>query len=488
MTVTSRVLLACLALSGAACVSEPLQPPRTEWAFQGDDIVSTGGATGAFMPSSPALAQQDEGFPFDLITAAGPGDLDDDVNDPFGGQGASPYHRLGNDVIRGIDGSYTKLYRIRGGRGGDIVTLLQAYVPGFPAAENTPSDPTAGPTQVIRYALQANFYKDDMGEKGSIGTREPSPVTNIADVLHVTAPPETLLYIDELLHKVLADQPQVELEVRVVEVNLDDTIDWDSKVLARKLEDPRAPFDAVTNPPDGNFGAGLPILDGNQESGIGAGFTSFAQSAVSLSGFLLSLQGVHDNLVVDGVLSFLQTVGSAEIISSPTITVLNGHRAKLATGDKLPIFKAGGNVNNPNVTTSFEPTGVTIDMVPFLVTDDLVRIDVSINVSTQTGAVPFSISGVEVSSPIISTREAGTTVHVYSGQVFALGGLKSSTTIENITKVPLLGDIPILGWLFKSRTSQKRNTEILFFITPRVIIPSESLLDPLEAYESALAP
>ena len=70
-------------------------------------------------------------------------------------------------------------------------------------------------------------------------------------------------------------------------------------------------------------------------------------------------------------------------------------------------------------------------------------------------------------------------MHVHSGQVFAVGGLRSRESIEQITKVPLLGDIPLLGWLFKSLSSRIRNTEILFFITPTIHIPSESLVAPL---------
>ena len=65
--------------------------------------------------------------------------------------------------------------------------------------------------------------------------------------------------------------------------------------------------------------------------------------------------------------------------------------------------------------------------------------------------------------------------------MFSLGGLRQSRDIETVTKVPLLGDIPVIGWLFKSRSSRKANTEIVFFITPRIKIPSETLLEPLDS-------
>jgi type II secretory pathway component GspD/PulD (secretin) len=408
-----------------------------------------------------------------LTVPASAADLDPDF---LADQPPSPFHRLGPNVIRGVDGSWTKIFVLHAGTGLPVIELLRAYVPEFPLDAGVPNDPLLPPTQSIRYVLHEKFVQDEVTD--SFGFRKPLADPAIADVLHITAPPDTLLFITELLHKLLADLPQVELQVRVVEVNLDDLVNWDAKVVARDLTDPDLPYDPITNPPDGNFGAGVPILDPTEPSGIGAGFNSFAGEP-TLTGFLLSLQGVHNGLRVDGVVSLLQTIGAGELISSPTVTVLNGHKAALTTGEKVPVFQASGNINNPNVTTSFEPTGVTIEMVPFILGEDLVRLDVSIDVSVQTGAVPYVISGVEVDAPIISQRAAGTTVHVYSGQVLVVGGLRSSTQIETITKVPLLGDIPIIGWLFKSRSTRKRNTEILMMVTPTIKIPSETLHNPL---------
>lgn len=469
-------------LVATACVSTEVQPEPDRWELVGDPIPVTLGPS----PVVPTDVAQDAAFPPGPIAVDDPDDLlglltipasPDDLDPDFlADQPPSPFHRLGPNVIRGVDGSWTKLFTLHAGRGAQVIQVLQAYVPDWPLEAGVPNDPELPPTQIIRYVLHAGFLQDEVTDE--FGQRKPLKDPAIADVLHVTAPPDILLFITELLHKLLADLPQVELQVRVVEVNLDDLVDWDAKVVARDLTDPDLPYNAVTNPPNGNFGAGIPILDPTEPSGIGAGFNSFA-GAPTLSGFLLSLQGVHNNLRVDGVVSLLQTIGAGELISSPTVTVLNGHKASLTTGDKVPVFQASGNVNNPNVTTTFEPTGVTIEMVPFILSENLVRLDVSIDVSAQTGSVPYVISGVQVDAPIISQRAAGTTVHVYSGQVLVVGGLRSSTQIETITKVPLLGDIPIIGWLFKSRSTRKRNTEILMMVTPTIKIPSETLHNPL---------
>jgi Flp pilus assembly secretin CpaC len=121
---------------------------------------------------------------------------------------------------------------------------------------------------------------------------------------------------------------------------------------------------------------------------------------------------------------------------------------------------------------------VKVELIPFIVSEDVIRIDLSVAVSAVTAEVPLALAGTVVSTPVISTRDTGTTVHVHSGQVLAVGGLKARESIETITKVPILGDIPILGWLFKSRASRLRNSEIVFFITPTIKIPSETLIAP----------
>ncbi len=498
-----------VALAVVACVAEPVEPTGPRWelttdgsiepvigdfsgpdelelappgAYEGRDFFDT-------VDSSPIEAV----FGFDRAQNRSPGqsttpdllsllgapateaDLDPDF---LADQPPSPFHRLGHSVIRGLDGSWSKIYTLRSNTSQNVVQLLQAHVPGFPDVPMV-AWPVDGPAdEIIRYVLHQNFHQD-LDEK--LGIREKLTQTNVADMLIVTAPPEILLFIDELLHNVLGDLPQIELEVRVVEVNVDDLIDYDAEFQWKDLVDNALPFDAVDNPAAGAFGGGLPILDvGGAETGSGAAFGSLAGSA-TLPGFLMSLQGVHNNVTVDAVISLLQTIGAGEIISSPTVTVLNGHRARLNTGDRVPTFEAQGVGLNPSIVTEYQDTGVQLDMVPFIVSESegLIRIDLSIDVSQVTGEVPFLLAGVEVLNPIISQREAGTTIHVYSGQTFALAGLKNSRTIENITKVPLLGDIPILGWLFKSRSSREVHGEILFFITPRIRIPSEGLIVPV---------
>ncbi len=508
MTTRPLAALAFAALLTSACVSEPVVPEgsTSEWSFADADASLFGvfppppEAQAAAQPTrsaapaehlplqvvklddetdavrEPAPPPNDDEL-LALLGTATAADLEDEL-DYLAEDAPSTYRRLGRNVIRGLDGSWAKHYTLRGGTGPQIIELLAANVPNFSRNDGETLPPDGLPEEVTRWTLHGNFYQD---VKETVGIRKPNGVTNISDLLIVTAPPETLLFIDEFLYRVLADRPQIELEVRVVEVNLEDLIDYDAEVRLSRLVEAGLPFDAVDNPLAGNFGAGIPIdVDGGQ-GGIGAAFGSFTAGA-SLPGFLLSLQGVHSGLTVDAIISILQTVTSAELISSPTITVLNGTRALLNTGDRIPTFEAKGVGLNPSIVTVYKDTGVSIEMLPYILSQEegLMRIDLSVDVSSVTREVPFNLAGTEVNNPVISARQAGTTVHVHDGQTFAIGGLKSTQNIEILTRVPLLGDIPLLGWLFKSRSSTRRTTEIVFFITPRIRIPSEQLISPLE--------
>ncbi len=478
-----RLLVAGVLFSLAACVTESTDGTSPQWELTGESpSVIFGEVLEEALPVAGDLvasSDEDDTEVQDLTTLLGDPATEADVEPDFlADQPPSPFHRLGHSVIRGMDGSWSKTYTLQTGQLEPVLALLRAHVTGFPTEENTPAPLGGAPTEIIKYVSHSKLLTSS---KETVGIRPILTDPHIGDLLVVTAPPETLLFIDEVLHRILGDLPQIELEVRVVEINIDDLVDYDAKIFFSDLENPGLPYDENTNPPDGNFGDGLPIQDDGADTGAGAGFSSFG-STPSLPGFLLSLQGVHNGLTVDAIISLLQSVGAAELISSPTVTVLNGHPATLNTGTRIPTFEATGVGNNPSIVTKYQDTGVQVDILPFIVSESegLIRIELSIDVTAVTQNVTFQIAGTDVLNPIISTRQAGTTVHVYSGQVFALAGLKSSEKIETITKVPLLGDIPVLGWLFKSQASQTKNTEILFFVTPRIKIPSEGLIRPLD--------
>ncbi|MHC4860645.1 MAG: type II secretion system protein GspD, partial [Planctomycetota bacterium] len=118
------------------------------------------------------------------------------------------------------------------------------------------------------------------------------------------------------------------------------------------------------------------------------------------------------------------------------------------------------------VTTKFQKTGITLNIKPTLVGREYVKMDINASDSQITELTPGPSGSL---NPVISTRSAKTKVSVRDGETIIIGGLLSSSTIESKAGLPFLSDIPILGYLFSSTRTQEVKSELVFFITPRII-------------------
>jgi len=175
------------------------------------------------------------------------------------------------------------------------------------------------------------------------------------------------------------------------------------------------------------------------------------------------------------VLHALTAITDVNVISSPTLLVLDNEPARLQVGDQVPIAVRSAqsltDVDAPIVNEiEYRDTGVILDIIPRVNSSGLVLLDIIQEVS-DVGATS-SAAGTTVTegiSPTISQRRIASTVAVNSGETIALGGLIRDSNTETVTGVPLLSDIPILGNLFKTTTDIKRRTELLVLLTPRVV-------------------
>jgi general secretion pathway protein D len=175
------------------------------------------------------------------------------------------------------------------------------------------------------------------------------------------------------------------------------------------------------------------------------------------------------------VLNALTAITDVNVISSPTLLVLDNEPARLQVGDQVPIAIRSAqslvDVNAPIVNEiEYRDTGVILDIIPRVNSSGLVVLDIIQEVSdvgaTSSGA---GTTVTETVTPTISQRRIASTVAVNSGETVALGGLIRDTNTEAVSGVPLLSDIPILGNLFKTTSDIKRRTELLVLLTPRVV-------------------
>lgn len=164
-------------------------------------------------------------------------------------------------------------------------------------------------------------------------------------------------------------------------------------------------------------------------------------------------------------LQALVTDGRARVMTAPRVATLDGNKATILLGERVPIFTSTVVGGTPTVTVSYVDVGVRLETTPRVNADGLITMGLKPEVSTL-GELVTGPNNTEAFR--IATRNAETTLMVLDGKTIVLGGLISREEREATVKVPVLGDIPILGELFKSTNTEQRETEVIFLITPQI--------------------
>ncbi len=193
----------------------------------------------------------------------------------------------------------------------------------------------------------------------------------------------------------------------------------------------------------------------------------FTSLAASTTGFTYSLTSGDE---IFALLDALATVTTVDILSSPHILASGNMEATINVGDEVPIVTSEqlpvGAEETRFRNIQYRQTGITLTVTPHINSKNLVTIDIKQEVSEVAAA---GLSAVQLETPTISTRAVETTIVVQDVQTILMGGLISRNKQKVTSKVPLLGDIPILGWLFRSSSDSYARRELILLITPRVI-------------------
>jgi pilus assembly protein CpaC len=174
---------------------------------------------------------------------------------------------------------------------------------------------------------------------------------------------------------------------------------------------------------------------------------------------------------IDAFIRALKTKGDFRSLAEPNLMTLPGKEAYFLAGGRFPFPTIQGTGATPGaVTIQFEEFGVKLRFTPNITRSKAIRIKLEPEVSSLDFANGLVISGFTI--PTILTRKATTEVELSEGQYLAIAGLLDNRTIDNVTKIPILGDIPILGSLFRSKSLQQSRTELLILITPKLVMAS----------------
>lgn len=197
-----------------------------------------------------------------------------------------------------------------------------------------------------------------------------------------------------------------------------------------------------------------------------------ATPSVATNPASIALAVLGKDFLVDLELSALQAEGRGEVVSSPRVITANGKQATIEQGREIPYNES---TSSGATSVTFKKAVLSLDVTPQITPDQRVIMDLTVN-NDSVGQLVTTSSGGSV--PSIDTRKVKTQVLVENGQTVVLGGVYQRTTNDVVNKVPLLGDIPLLGYLFRNQQRQNNKNELLIFITPKLLSDNLNVVQP----------
>jgi general secretion pathway protein D len=327
-----------------------------------------------------------------------------------------------------------------------------AFQPGAPMG--TPQ--TQAPSAATPGAVQSTIQRALSAAEG-IGVIRNIQVVADKDnntILTVATPAEYAV-IEAALKKLDIQQRQVSIEVTIAEVTLNDELQFGVEWLFKG----GAPSGRGSG---GQFNTSTPF---NPAVAIAAGATNPVGLAVS-TGFNYLINNSNFPGGVQAALHLLDKYGDTKVISNPHLAALDNQKATIKVGDRIPIpsnATVGGATNVVTTTTQYIDTGVLLQVTPHINAGGLVTLEVDAEVSTPGTSTDPNVG------PPINTRSVQTLLAVPSGQTMIMGGLITETKQNTSAGLPLISRVPVLGGLFGNQDLKNNRTELVLFITPRVV-------------------
>jgi pilus assembly protein CpaC len=250
-----------------------------------------------------------------------------------------------------------------------------------------------------------------------------------------------------MLESPVKSMTQVQLQVRVAEVS------------RNRLKDAGTSFMYQGAPGTGGYvnSGGGPSSLSSVIDGSMAGTFSNALNVFVMGGNVATM------------LHALQTQGAMRSLAEPNLIAMDGQEASFLAGGEFPVPVIQGGSDRTSVSIIFKEYGVRLNFKPTIIDEDHIRLELEPEVSTIDYSTGVKFDGFIV--PALRTRRAKTGVELRDGQSFALAGLLNNDETRSLSKVPVLGDIPVLGNLFKSKSFQKNETELMFIVTAQLVKP-----------------
>lgn len=288
-----------------------------------------------------------------------------------------------------------------------------------------------------------------ISQRGSINVDKRTSTMIVKDIASVFPG------IEEILKTLDKPTPQVLVEARIVELNTATTkdlgIQWGIN------------YQSSNTLLSAGGLSGVPLLSGGPFTGGNylVDFPAKNVGALSGSGFTFGILDPSRTIGLDFQLSAIETVGKGKVISNPKILTIDNGKAKILQGKSIPVRRL---TTEGTVSTEFKDVTLELVVTPHITPDGSISMELNLKKEELDPSVP-SVEGV----PGTDKKEANTNVIIKDGETVVIGGMYKIQTSEQDSGVPGLMNIPILGWLFKNRLNQSNTSELLIFITPRIV-------------------
>ncbi len=347
---------------------------------------------------------------------------------------------------------------------GNVIRVVtrNVYVEELKAGEAVEAANVETRVFVVNYA-DVEQVRDSL-EKAGITKKENISIDKLTRSVIIRDNPSNFKEIERLISAIDKATPQILIETKIVEVISSFTrelgIQWGFEWLSSNWRtsiggsvDPSgAPTGLSPTRPSvtgGQFPVAINLPAQNATSAITFGYLNAAQT------FGLDLR-----------LSAFEDVGKSKIISNPKIITTDNQKAKIILGESIPYGEREVSGGQVTISTKFKDVAIIIEVTPQITADNSISLNVD---AKKEDLIEFVPIGPETTAPRTNKVEANTNVLIKDSETMVIGGILRKKEIDKVAGVPGLMNIPVLGWLFKRKATDENNTEVLIFITPRIV-------------------
>jgi len=258
-------------------------------------------------------------------------------------------------------------------------------------------------------------------------------------------------------------RPQITIEAMIVEVNADSSwslgINWNLGGTVPSGAVGGSSLTGMTSVPSYANNTGLTGKTLAVPLNPGAMTLGYLSNSSILGFMLLNATGTDNNI---------------NVLSTPHILTIDNHEAEINVAEEIavPTNNRTDTLGNTYFTYEYKPVGLKLKLTPHITTGEKITLDLFVEVNSVLGQTSVKTAG---APPDLAKRDVKTKISISDGSTIVVGGLMRKESNETETKVPLLGDIPLLGWFFKSKSQEYKKTNLLIFITPRVVTDPEKI-------------